>query len=173
MTTTPTIELNDGTNCPLLGLGTYGSEDSGDREKVSQAVYDAIVAGYRHIDTAYIYEVEDKVGEGIKKAIDEGIVKREDLFIVTKICSTKLRPEKVAEQAQESLKALGLDYVDLMLIHWPIALKDITNEGVTGIAKWFPLNEDGTPAEDNEVSPTIDCHNIYSTFSVLTARYYD
>ena len=151
MANIPTIELNDGSKCPLLGLGTYGSDESGDREKTAQAVYDAIVAGYRHIDTAYCYEVEDKVGEGIKKAIDEGIVKREDLFIVTKIWSTKLRPEKVAEQAKESLKNLGLDYVDLMLIHWPVALKDIPNEGAKGMLKWMPCNEDGSIAEDTEV----------------------
>jgi diketogulonate reductase-like aldo/keto reductase len=151
MASIPAIELNDGSKCPLLGLGTYGSEESGDRDKIVQAVYDAIVAGYRHFDTAYCYEVEDKVGEGIKKALDEGLVKRDDLFVVTKIWSTKHRPEKVAEQARESLKALGLDYVDLMLIHWPVSLKDFVPEGAKGMAKWMPANEDGTPMEDTEV----------------------
>ena len=141
-----TIKLNNGKVAPLLGLGTYNGIDSSpeEKQKVADATYYAIHAGYRHIDTAWIYGIEDMVGQGVKRAIDEGIVKREDLFIVTKIWVTKLRADKVAQQARESLKNLGLTYADCFLIHWPIAFKDIPLK----FGQFFPENEDGTLAED-------------------------
>ena len=148
--TIPTIALNDGNTAPILGLGTSANVLSGDRDRVEQAVYDAILAGYRHIDTAYMYEVEDKVGLAVKRAIDEGVVERSDMFIVTKVWCTFLRPEKVAESARLSLKKLGMDYVDLLLVHWPVALKNIPTEGGKPWVS-FPKNEDGSAAEDTEV----------------------
>lgn len=141
--------LNNGLHVPLLGLGTYNGIDSSpeERQKVADAVYYAIQAGYRHIDTAYIYGIEDKVGEGIKRAIEEGIVTRKDLFVVTKIWVTKFRPEKVQEQAKQSLKNLGLEYADCFLVHWPIAFKDIPLKA----GQFFPENQDGSLAEDLEL----------------------
>lgn len=149
MPSAKTVTLNDGNVAPLLGLGTFlgMGPEAGDRDKVAESVYQAIKSGYRHIDTAYIYGIEDKVGEGVKKAIDEGIVKRSDLFIVTKIWMTKMRSDKVIEQAKESLKKLGMTYVDCMLIHWPMAFKDIPNKP----GQMLPTNDDGSYAIDEDV----------------------
>lgn len=122
MLTLPRLELNDGNCIPALGYGTYGHKDSGEREKAYQAVKDAISVGYRHIDTAFLYEIEDQVGLAIRDSIAEGIVKREDLFVTTKLWQTFFRKEKVREGFDASLKALGLDYVDLFLFHWPVPL---------------------------------------------------
>ena len=145
-----TVLLNDGkTLCPLLGFGTWlgmGATQE-DRDNVTEATYTAIKTGYRHIDTAWIYRVEDKVGEAIKRAIDEGIVKREDLFIVTKVWITKLRKDKVVACINESLQRLGLSYVDCLLIHSPIPVKDIPIKPGHFIA----TNEDGSFAIDEDL----------------------
>ena len=132
----PCVKLLDGRSMPILGLGTYSNRKSGDREKTEQTVYDAICLGYRHIDTALLYEVEEEVGRGAKRAIDEGIVKREDLFITTKIWSTNMRKEAVLKQAKESNEKLGLGYIDLLLVHFPVPLKD----NGTGL---LPVDENG------------------------------
>lgn len=84
---------------------------------------DAIDAGYRHIDCAYYYENEAEVGVAIREKIASGAVKREDLFITSKLWSTFMRPDLVEASIKESLKNLGLDYLDLYLIHWPVALR--------------------------------------------------
>ena len=132
----PCVKLLDGRSMPILGLGTYSNPKSGDREKTEQAVYDAICLGYRHIDTAWLYQVEPEVGRGAKRAIDEGIVKREDLFITTKIWATNMRKEAVLKQAKESNEKLGLGYIDLLLVHFPVPLKD----NGTG---FLPVDENG------------------------------
>jgi diketogulonate reductase-like aldo/keto reductase len=137
----PLVKLNDGTSMPIIGLGTLGITAE-DRDRVAEAVYKAITLGYRHIDTGYIYQVEDKVGQGIKRAIDEGIVKREDLFVVTKIWITNLKPENIEIQTRESLEDLNLSYVDLLMIHWPIALIH------SGPKDFFPKTEEGHFSED-------------------------
>jgi D-xylose reductase len=105
------VELNNGIKMPRLGLGTALVQD------VANIAYHSIKDGVRLIDTAWFYKNEKEVGVGVKKAIDEGIVKREDLFIVTKVWPCfKDNPEACL---QESLTKLGLDYVDLLLDHWP------------------------------------------------------
>jgi diketogulonate reductase-like aldo/keto reductase len=114
------IELNNGIKMPRVGLGTYEVKD------LSNIVYSSIKDGVRLIDTAYKNEKE--VGEGIKKAIDEGLVKREDLFIITKVWPS--HKHKVEESIRESLSNLGLDYVDLYLDHWPIP---VYNDPKTGL----------------------------------------
>lgn len=112
------ITLNDGNKIPQVGLGTWQNKNS---EATIDCVYQAIKIGYRHIDTAAIYGNEEEVGAGIKKAIDEGIVKREDLFVTTKLWGTQ---QRLSQQAiKQSLERLQLDYVDLYLMHWPVALK--------------------------------------------------
>lgn len=83
-------------------------------------MYHAIKVGYRHIDTAFAYQNEVDVGKGIKKALDDGLVKREDLFITTKLWA--IYADRVAEGLELSLQALGVDYLDLYLIHWPIRM---------------------------------------------------
>jgi len=111
------IELNNGVRMPRFGLGTWLSKPG----EVKAAVEAAIDAGYRHIDCAHCYENEHEVGAAIKKKIEEGVVSRGDLFITTKLWNTYHRPEVVEEGLEISLKDLGLDYVDLYLIHWPTA----------------------------------------------------
>lgn len=85
-------------------------------------MYHAIEAGYRHIDTALAYQNEEDVGKGIKAAIDAGLVKREDLFVTTKLWN--VYANRVQEGLDTSLKSLALDYVDLYLVHWPVRMND-------------------------------------------------
>ncbi|KAJ9598062.1 hypothetical protein L9F63_026833, partial [Diploptera punctata] len=92
--------------------------------EAEQLVKDAIDIGYRHFDTAMIYRNEKEVGSGIKAKIAEGVVKREDIFLTTKLWSTYHRREKVVETCKKSLSELGLEYIDLYLIHTPIAYKE-------------------------------------------------
>jgi glycerol 2-dehydrogenase (NADP+) len=101
------LPLNTGATIPALGFGTWQSR-SGDAKK---AVAHAIEAGYRHIDTAYVYGNEAEIGEAIREAIGKGTVKREELFVTTKLwCTYHSRVEKNLDL---SLEKLGLDYVDL------------------------------------------------------------
>lgn len=90
---------------------------------MGQAVKDAIDVGYRHIDCAMLYGNEKEIGEAIREKINDGTVKREDLFIVTKLWNTFHEKEQVVPTCKKSLENFGLDYIDLYLIHWPVALK--------------------------------------------------
>jgi glycerol 2-dehydrogenase (NADP+) len=101
------LPLNTGGTIPALGLGTWQSRQ-GDAKK---AVAHAIRAGYRHIDTAFVYGNEAEVGEAIREAINEGIVKRNELFVTTKLWSTY--HSRVEQNLDLSLQRLGLDYIDL------------------------------------------------------------
>ncbi|XP_070357043.1 aldo-keto reductase family 1 member C15-like isoform X2 [Equus asinus] len=83
----------------------------------------AIDVGFRHIDSAYLYQNEEEVGKALREKIRDGTVKREDIFYTTKLWATFLRPELVRPALERSLKKLGLDYVDLFIIHVPIAMK--------------------------------------------------
>lgn len=116
MTLAPLIKLNDGYSIPQLGLGTWPLDD----EKVSAAVVRAVEAGYRHIDTAVKYGNEKGVGDGIRASG----VDREDLFVTTKLDGEFQGNDRAAEGLDGSLQRLGLDYVDLLLIHWPLPARD-------------------------------------------------
>ena len=106
-----TVKLNNGLDCPSIGVGTCGISN------VEEVVYQSIKDGTRLIDTAAIYRNEEEVGKGIKRAIDENIVKREDLFVVTKCwLPDKENPEQALKTSLDKLK---LSYVDLYLDHWP------------------------------------------------------
>ena len=107
------IHLNDGREMPLLGLGVYKATDD---LELKQAISDAVSSGYRLIDTASFYKNEEGVGKGIQ-ALD---TPREDLFITTKIWNTAQRIGDIEDSFNRSLERLGLDYVDLYLIHWPV-----------------------------------------------------
>ena len=108
-----TVKLNSGYEMPILGLGTWTLSN----EEAENSVYHALKDGYRLIDTARYYQCETGVGKGIKKAVEEGIVKREDVFVTSKIMPGDY--ERAAQGINDSLRDLGLDYIDLMLIHQP------------------------------------------------------
>lgn len=110
------IEFYNGNTMPQLGLGVFRVEND---DTAKDAVKHAIVNGYRSIDTALIYGNEEHVGLGIKEGIAEAGITREDLFITSKLWLTDYGQDNVATGYQKSLDSLGLDYLDLYLIHWP------------------------------------------------------
>jgi glycerol 2-dehydrogenase (NADP+) len=101
------LPLNTGASIPAVGLGTWQSREGDARAAVAHSIR----AGYRHIDTAFVYGNEVEVGQAIKEAIDEGVVKREELFVTTKLWSTY--HSRVEQNLDLSLQRLGLDYIDL------------------------------------------------------------
>jgi diketogulonate reductase-like aldo/keto reductase len=110
-----TVPLNTGAHIQKLGFGTWQSKTG----EVANAVEVAIKNGFRHIDTATCYQNENEVGDAIEKCINEGIVKREELFVTTKLWSTNHHPNEVRHACEASLRRLKLKYLDLYLIHWP------------------------------------------------------
>ena len=107
-----TYQLNNGVEIAVLGFGTFKAKDG---EEAYRAVLEALKAGYRHIDTAAIYQNEESVGQAIK----DSRVPREELFVTTKLWNSQQTYEQARQAFEESLEKLGLDYLDLYLIHWP------------------------------------------------------
>lgn len=114
-----TFTLNDGNTIPALGLGTWKSE----QDSAYHAVKEALRIGYRHIDGAWIYENEAEVGRAMRESFDEGVVKRDEVFLTSKLWNCFHGPGDVETGCRETLNALGLEYVDLYLMHWPIAFR--------------------------------------------------
>jgi D-xylose reductase len=104
---------------PAVGLGLWKL----DCDEVADTVYNAIKTGYRHLDSAADYGNEKQVGEGIARAIADGLCRREDLWITSKLWNTFHRQEHVQAACKKSLDDLGIEYFDLYLVHFPIALK--------------------------------------------------
>ena len=103
---------------PHIGMGTFGS-DQFTPEQVSNAVYGAIKCGYRLFDCAAVYGNEDKIGQAFKRAFDDGLVKREELIITSKVWNDMHGSGDVLISCAKSLKDLQLDYIDLYFVHWP------------------------------------------------------
>lgn len=102
---------------PPIGLGTWLS----DRDKVADAVEYALKSGYRHIDAAWIYKNEDKTGQGLASALRSAKISRKDIWITSKLWNAHHRPEEAAKAIHQSLENLGVEYLDLYLMHWPVA----------------------------------------------------
>ncbi|KAF8208255.1 NADP-dependent oxidoreductase domain-containing protein [Mycena galopus ATCC 62051] len=145
--TDKTFPLNSGTSIPALGLGTWQSAPG----EVKAAVSYALQSGYKLVDCAYCYGNEDEVGAGLKEAFDAG-VKRADVFVVTKVWNTY--NTRVELGLDKSLKSLGLDYVDLFLVHWPLLMNPEGNDDK------FPKLPDGS-------RDIIRTHNHVDTWKMM------
>lgn len=111
-----TVTLNNGLKMPLVGYSVFRVPEG---EDLAEAVKTAIAKGYRSIDTAQVYRNEESVGRGIRAAIEEGLVTREELFITSKVWNDGLSYEETLAAYDSSLEKIGLDYLDLYLVHWP------------------------------------------------------
>jgi aldehyde reductase len=144
------IPLSGGAAIPALGFGTLIS----DPNVTAGAVTSALQAGFRHLDCAERYGNEREIGQAIRAALQSGVLQRRDLFVTTKLWNNHHRPERVAPALRGSLERLGLDYVDLYLIHTPFAFKPgedqeprdaggklIYDDGVTLTETWHALEE--------------------------------
>ncbi len=119
--TIPTLKLHNGELIPALGLGMWKV----DTAEAPNVVQQAIGCGYRHFDCACDYGNEGQIGAGLRQALDDGSCRREDLWITSKLWNTYHRRKHVRQAAEKSLRDLQLDYLDLYLIHFPIALRNV------------------------------------------------
>lgn len=115
--TSPLLTLNDGKTIPQLGFGVYKTPN----DEVEAAIECAFEAGYRHIDTAKLYDNE----EGVGRAVRNSGLERSSVFVTTKVWNDDHGREKTRRACEESLERLGLDYVDLYLIHWPMPMNGL------------------------------------------------
>lgn len=129
-----TFHLNNGYEIPCVGFGTWQTPDG---DTAVMAVSEAIKTGYRHIDTAACYGNEVSVGQGIKKS---GI-EREKLFVTSKVWNTERGYEKTIAAFETTLTDLGLDYLDLYLIHWPASSSQYDNWEKINLETWKALTE--------------------------------
>jgi alcohol dehydrogenase (NADP+) len=114
-----TLQFKDGDQMPMLGLGTWKSKPG----EVYEAVKAAIRCGYRHIDCARIYGNEAEIGKALTESFEAGVVTREEMWITSKLWNDSHAPRDVQPGLEATLKDLQLDYLDLFLMHWPVALK--------------------------------------------------
>lgn len=161
-----TLTFRNGDKLDVIGLGTWKSEPG----EVGQAVREAIKIGYRHIDCAWIYQNEAEIGQAFQASFADGDVAREDLFITSKLWNSFHAAEDVEKAVRESLEALQLDYLDLYLIHWPVAHKPgvVFSEDASGFA---PIEEypiaDTWKAMEALVEKGLVKHIGVSNFNVL------
>ncbi|KOR80089.1 glyoxal reductase [Bacillus sp. FJAT-21352] len=164
-----TTTLHNGVKMPWFGLGVFKVEEG---PELVNAVKMAIKHGYRSIDTAAIYENEEGVGQGIREGLKEAGISREDLFVTSKVWNADLGYESTIAAYEKSLQKLGLEYLDLYLIHWPVegkykeawrALETLYKEGkvkAIGVSN-FQIHHLKDLMEDAEVKPMVnqvECH---------------
>jgi len=169
------ITLNDGARIPQVGLGVWQTPN----DEAAPAVKAALSAGYRHVDTAAVYENEEGVGEGIRQSgID-----RSDIFLTTKLWNTEQGYDQTLKAFDASLKRLGTDYVDLYLIHWPSAhrglfvdtwkafvkLKEEGRAKSIGVSNFYPEHIEKIIAETG-VIPVINQIELHPDFQQREAR---
>jgi diketogulonate reductase-like aldo/keto reductase len=171
------LTLNNGVKMPIEGFGVFQVPDLA---VCKEAVYNAILCGYRLIDTAALYMNEEAVGEAIQQAINEGIVKREELFITTKLWVSDASYEGAKIAFNRSLTKLGLDYIDLYMIHQPYgdvygaykAMEKLYKEGkikALGVANFYP-GKFAEFAEIVDIKPMInqiELHPFYSQYEAI------
>lgn len=176
--TVPTLTLADGNTIPQLGLGVWRAENGGETK---QAVAAALKAGYRLIDTAMLYANEEDVG----RAIAASGIPREELLITTKLWNSDQGAENVRPALEKSLQKLGLDYVDLYLIHWPTPgrnlyvetwkqMQALRDEGLIksiGVSNFEPEHLDRLKAETGEL-PVVNQIELHPDFSQQSLRDY-
>ena len=133
-TLTDVYTLSNGVAIPWVGFGTWQTPDG---QVAADSVKAALAAGYRHIDTASIYKNEAGVGQGIR----ESGVPREEIFVTAKIWNNKRGYEKTRESVEKSLERLGLDYLDMVLIHWPAAPHRVENWEELNQSTWQALTD--------------------------------
>ncbi|WP_278926528.1 aldo/keto reductase [Staphylococcus auricularis] len=174
---TETYTLNNGYEMPKVGLGVYKITD----EQMPTAVDSAIKAGYRAFDTAYLYKNEVSLGQAIK----ESDIDRESLFITSKLWNSHQGYESAKEHFYQSLEDLGLDYLDLYLIHWPCeaddlfiesykALEELYKEGkvkAIGVANFKPHHLDKLMAE-TEIVPAVNQIEVHPFFNQAETQAY-
>lgn len=141
------ITLKNGLSMPIMGFGVFQIPD---KKECQESVYQAIKTGYRLIDTAAVYTNEDAVGDAVRQAIDEGICKREDIFITSKLWVQDMESYETAKKAIDtSIKKSGLEYIDLYLLHQAMgdyfsawrAMEDAYKEGklkAIGVSNFYP-----------------------------------
>ncbi len=175
MTDQTHIALNDGARIPQVGLGVWQTPN----DEAAPAVKAALSAGYRHVDTAAVYENEEGVGEGIRQSgID-----RSEIYLTTKLWNTEQGYDQTLKAFDASLKRLGTDYVDLYLIHWPSAhrglfvdtwkafvkLKEEGRAKSIGVSNFYPEHIEKIVAETGVV-PAINQIELHPDFQQREAR---
>ena len=175
MTDQTQVALNDGARIPQVGLGVWQTPN----DEAAPAVKAALDAGYRHIDTAAVYENEEGVGEGLRQS---GTA-RSDIFLTTKLWNTEQGYDQTLKAFDASLKRLGTDYVDLYLIHWPsahrelfvdtwkafVTLKEEGRAKSIGVSNFYPEHIERIVAETG-VFPVINQIELHPDFQQREAR---
>jgi Aldo/keto reductases, related to diketogulonate reductase len=175
MTDQPRITLNDGNTIPQVGLGVWQTPN----EQAAPAVKAALDAGYRHVDTAAVYENEEGVGEGIRQS---GLA-RSDIFLTTKLWNVDQGYDSTLKAFDASLKRLGTDYVDLYLIHWPsphrglfvdtwkafIKLREEGRAKSIGVSNFYPEHLERIIGETG-VAPVLNQIELHPDFQQRTTR---
>ena len=169
MTSAPLTTLNDGQSIPQLGLGVWQMTD----DEATAAVSHALEAGYRHIDTAAIYRNELGVG----RAIAASSLPRDEIFVTTKLWNKAQGRDSARPALEKSLEKLGLDHVDLYLIHWPCPARgtyvetweqliDFRSEGLVrsiGVCNFLPEHLD-TIVDETGITPVVNQIELHPTF---------